>query len=48
LLKKSKTIAAAEIELKSPCFPLSKGGFFFRRLLTPSLEKRGRGDFDGM
>jgi hypothetical protein len=38
-----KTMAAAEVELKSPCFPLSKG-ILFRGLLTP-LWKRGEGRF---
>jgi hypothetical protein len=37
---------AAEIALKSPLIPLFQRGNFVRYCFNPSLEKRGRGDFD--
>jgi hypothetical protein len=36
-----QTTAAAEVELKSPCFPFSKGDSL-PWAPNPSLEKRGR------
>ena len=39
-----QTMAAAEVELKSPCFPFQRGSLF-RGLVTPLWKKGGRGDF---
>jgi hypothetical protein len=40
-------MAAAEGELKSPCYPPFSKGEFSPWDSHPSLEKRGRGDFLG-
>jgi hypothetical protein len=40
-------MVAAELELKSPLFPLFQRGEFSPWDSNPSLEKRGRGDFQG-
>jgi hypothetical protein len=37
---------AAELRVKSPLLPLFSKGEFSRKNLNPSLEKRGRGDFE--
>jgi hypothetical protein len=39
-------MAAAEVAFKSPFIPLFQRGSFLRYCFNPSLEKRGRGDFD--
>ena len=41
-----QTMAAAEVELKSPLFPPFQRGILFRELLTP-LWKRGEGGIFG-
>ena len=44
--KKMQPMAAAEVALKSPLIPLSSKGELLNCGFNPSLEKRGRGDFD--
>jgi hypothetical protein len=39
-------MATAEVVFKSPFIPLFQRGSFLRYCFNPSLEKRGRGDFD--
>jgi hypothetical protein len=39
-------MAAAEVVLKSPLIPLFSKGELLNCGFNPSLEKRGRGDFD--
>ena len=41
-----QTMAAAQVELKSPYFPLFKGDSIFRGLLTPYIRK-GEGEIFG-
>jgi hypothetical protein len=38
-------MAQLKFELKSPFIPLFQSEIFLFRTLTPSLEKRGRGDY---
>ena len=44
--KKMQPMAAAEVALKSPLIPLFSKGELLNCGFNPSLEKRGRGDFD--
>src|SRR5262245_27341762 len=44
--KKMQPMAAAEVVLKSPLIPLFSKGELLNCGFNPSLEKRGRGDFD--
>jgi acetylornithine deacetylase/succinyl-diaminopimelate desuccinylase-like protein len=44
-VQKILSFAADEVERKSPCIPLFQRGNCLHAVLTPSLTKRGRGDF---
>jgi hypothetical protein len=44
-IEKLQTMAAVELEPKSPSLPLFQRGNFSHTGFNPSLKKRGRGDF---